>query len=132
MSLCRWSSNDYQCDVYVYGSDVGWMTHVAGRRYVFTQPLPPVVELPRGFTDDQFEAWWERQQTVQAMLNPDTMVGIGLPHDGESFTDPTADGCADRLEALQCAGYRVPQRAIDALRGDRTGGAVWSTLVEQQ
>ena len=32
MSYCRWSSNNYQCDVYVYESDLGFQTYVAGNR----------------------------------------------------------------------------------------------------
>jgi hypothetical protein len=40
MSYCRWSSNDFQCDVYVY-EDVagGWTTHVACNRVVYSEPL---------------------------------------------------------------------------------------------
>jgi hypothetical protein len=41
---------------------------------------------------------------------------IGLPHDGETFDDPTASDAADRLQMLKDSGYNVPQYAIDALR----------------
>ena len=34
MSYCRWSSDDFQCDVYVFGSDTGFETYVARGRYV--------------------------------------------------------------------------------------------------
>lgn len=28
MSYCRWSSDDFKSDVYVYESQAGWITHV--------------------------------------------------------------------------------------------------------
>lgn len=113
MSYCRWSSEDFQCDVYVYEHcDGGWTTHVAGLRYVFAEPLPEEVL----FSEETCAAWIERHEKVSAMLNPDTMVAIGLPHDGKTFSDETPGDCADRLETLQKLGYRVPQYAIDDLR----------------
>lgn len=113
MSYCRWSSDDFQCDVYVY-EDVsgGFTTHVAGNRLVYANPLPPEVPLDR----DHFGAWMERHQAVMKMADEATRVEISLPHAGESFNDPTAAACADRLESLRELGYVVPQYAIDALR----------------
>ena len=53
MSYCRFSSDDWQCDVYVY-ADVagGWTTHVAAVRFVFDKELPPPVENPDGDSDE--------------------------------------------------------------------------------
>ena len=114
MSYCRWSSDDYQSDVYVYEHCDGfWATHVAGRRYVFTGPLPP--PLPSGASSDE---WLARHRIVSAMLDSETMQDIGLPHDEETFNDPTPAACADRLESLRALGYRVPQYAIDELRAE--------------
>lgn len=114
MSYCRWSTNDYQCDVYVYESSDGYETHVAGNRYVFAEPLPAPV--PFGSDDAEIRAWVERGRTVSEVIERSTTQPIGLPNDGESYTDPTAGACADRLERLRDAGYVVPQFAIDALR----------------
>lgn len=111
MSYCRWSSDDYQCDVYVYASDGGWVTHVAGRRPVFKPPLPPVV----GYGVDP-DSWMARHILVGEMLERAEMVDIGGDHDGESAVDSTPDECADRLEYLRACGYNVPQYAIDRLR----------------
>lgn len=113
MSYCRWSSDDFQCDVYVY-EDVGggWTTHVAARRYVFDKPLPEQVSV----NPDNFKEWYARQQAVSAMLKRETMAMIGLPHDGASFNDGTPGECADRLESLRAMGYRVPQDVIDTIR----------------
>src|SRR5687767_6611694 len=44
MSYCRWSTDDFQCDLYCY-EDVsgGFTTHVAGRRKIWDAPLPTQV-----------------------------------------------------------------------------------------
>lgn len=41
MSYCRWSSDDWQCDVYVYAdANGGWTCHVADRRRIFDETYP--------------------------------------------------------------------------------------------
>jgi hypothetical protein len=113
MSYCRWSSDDSQCDVYVYEDCAGgFTTHVAGRRRVFKEPLPPVVPMDEELKDEYFE----RYGKVNKMVDEAELVDIDLPYAGESFNDDTAGECADRLEELRGIGYIVPQYAIDALR----------------
>ena len=116
MSYCRWSTDDYQCDVYVYeDAGGGWTTHVASARYVYKEPLPPVVECDPD-NDEAWEAWLDRHKAVQRMVDEADRVEIGLPHDGDTFSDDSAGECADRLESLRLLGYVVPQDAIDSLR----------------
>lgn len=116
MSYCRWSSDDFQCDVYVYADcRGGWTTHVAGRRRVIDPTaLPPRVS----WTDDP-TAYWQRYNAVNALVDAAPLVDIELPHDGETFNDDTPGACADRLEALRALGYVVPQYAIDELRAEQ-------------
>lgn len=112
MSYCRFSSDDFQCDVYVYASVYGgYQTHVAGSRYVYKQPLPPQVP----FDKEHIDAWMKRDRKVKKMLDEASIVPIGLPHDGECFADEMAADAAKRLQALKEIGYNVPQYAIDAL-----------------
>jgi hypothetical protein len=119
VSYCRFSSDDFRSDVYVYAdSGGGWTTNVAGNRLVFDQPLPPEVELPTNSDGERFAAWAERHRIVRSMIDRAERVYIGLPYDGECFNDPSPGACADRLEMLQRAGYTVPQYAIDALRDE--------------
>ena len=119
MSYCRWSSDDFQCDIYAYEHVYGgFVTHVAGNRVVFSEPLPPEVPFQKEFITEYIA----RHQKVLEMVGEATRVPIGLPHDGEDFDDPDADACADRLEYLRSLGYRVPQYAIDALREESDYG----------
>jgi len=112
MSYCRFSSDDFQCDVYVYESCLGgWEIHVAGSRYVFQEPLPPVIAC----TDENAEAFMARIRKVSDMVDQAGQEDIGLPCDGESFNERSPAECANRLIYLRELGYRVPQQAIDAL-----------------
>ena len=113
MSYCRFSNNDYQCDVYCYASvSGGYVTHVAGNRPVLDGTLPP----PVPFEKENADAWMARHEAVMAWVEKAERKPIGLPYDGESFDDPAASDAADRLQMLKDAGYNVPQYAIDALR----------------
>lgn len=125
MSYCRFSSDNWWSDVYVYQSAGGWITHVAGMRGVI-RPVPDIISCSFsawlcGRGGAAYKAWirfallWQRfLHRPSLRLIP--MRPIGLPHDGETFTADTPSECADTLECLRSLGYRVPQRAIDALR----------------
>lgn len=119
MSYCRWSSDDWQCDVYVY-EDVGgwWQTYVAGRK----RRLREGVEFPPPVDSGAFDEWFARSRVVDAILHDANegalwdWVDLPEPHAGASYQDATPGECADRLEMLRAVGLHVPQYAIDALR----------------
>lgn len=129
MSYCRWSSEDWSCDLYVY-EDVhgGWTSHVAGNRPVFAEPLPAPVNFPEVTSEEnpeQFErearAWVAREKEVMDMLDDATRKPIDHPDAGSTFNDPTPGACADRLEKWRSEGLNVPQYAIDRLRAEESG-----------
>ena len=118
MSYCRFSSDDHQCDVYVYADcRGGYTTHVAARRRVFNEPLPPEIEV----SSDTIDAWLARHRSVMAMCERSEMVPIGLPHDGETFEHATASECAEHMAYLLELGYRVPQDVIRILQEEALG-----------
>lgn len=112
MSYCRFSSNDYQCDVYVYESEGGWEIHVAGNRFAFKEPLPEHIE----WSQENAEVFFDRMRRVRSLVDEAERIEITLEHAGDSFTEGSAIECADRLEYLQRLGYVVPQYVIDELR----------------
>ena len=110
MSYCRFSSDGFQCDVYVYQSAEGWITHVAARRRAERAPdydwsTPEIFKetyaVHRAFLDDE--------------INHPSLP-IGLSEDGKTFCDPSPEACAVQLVRLRDLGYHVPQYAIEALR----------------
>lgn len=126
MSYCRWSSDGWRSDVYAYEAGNGWITHVAGNRIKNIEDMPPITVGMGAITE-----WIEQDRAQKEWLEAHAVnVAIGLPHDGESFEDATAGGCADRLEALRGIGYHVPQTAIDALRREQveTLNAIWDRV----
>jgi hypothetical protein len=142
MSYCRFSSDNFMSDVYVYEDCMGgWTTHVAGNRLI----LPPIPCLPISWLircDSKVKIDPETRKVIypnwwRALTSPIGCrlfswshrlhlwsVGrwprrsIELPYAGDRCNDPTPGACADRLEHLRRLGYRVPQRVIDRLRED--------------
>lgn len=120
MSYCRWSSDDFKCDVYVYESvHGGWQTHIAGRRRVGLETLPPSPYEPSRIREMDSVEWLELYRAYHAVLKELPFEDIDLPHSGESFVDRSPGECADRLMKLREIGYHVPQYAIDSLREEQ-------------
>lgn len=104
VSYCRWSTNDFQCDLYVY-ADVsgGWTIHVAGNRPIYKEPLPKRVP----YTAANIREYCDRQSVVMKMLETADRAPIGLPHDRKSFNGDRDDTVAT-LKMLKDAGYQFP------------------------
>lgn len=121
MSYCRFSSADFDSDVYVYTSADGWVTHVASTR------IEPIAEFPApvDFEPREDEAAWaraviDRQRKIHAILDASPATPIGLPHDGSHFLDASPGDCAGTLSMLAGAGYRVPDDVIEDLRAEQS------------
>jgi hypothetical protein len=114
VSYCRWSTDDFQCDLYVWeDASGGWRVAVAARRMVFDEPLPPLV--PTGSVDF-VERCIARYQLVSTL--PYHHEDLDLPHAGETFEEPTASAAADRVAALRALGYRCPDSVEPTLRAE--------------
>lgn len=107
MSYCRWSTDNFQCDLYCYESNGGYQTHVANNK--LAKPLETV--LPRLDHPDYVAKHRARSEE----LNAAERVPIGLPHDGEWFTDATLSGFRDTLIMLKEAGYSFPDYVIECV-----------------
>lgn len=123
MSYCRWSSDDFQCDIYCYYS-VGdfYQIFVAGNRIV--GDIPKLLPYPSkdgkivDNTQDKegWDAWFKRHQEQMNWLKTCERKPIGLPYDGQSFEEPDAQTCLDRLLELQKVGYRFPDYVLEAIK----------------
>lgn len=114
MSYCRWSTDDYQCDLYVFDDVNGGVTvHVAKTKPVYKEPLPKPLPLLHDTVGD----YLERYRKVSAMLEEADVVPIGLPHDGESYYGMSHGEAADLCESLIGLGYRAPSDLPKWLRG---------------
>jgi len=115
MSYCRWSSDDFRCDLYCY-EDVsgGYTTHVAGNRVLGEIPKTPPWREDHAWVEEYMEA--HRRQ--MAFLNTAERESITLPHAGESFNDPDLPSFLARLLELQGLGYNVPGWVISSVRDE--------------
>lgn len=120
MSYCRWSSDNFYCDAYVYESSAGWETHLANQRR------------PPGAPDNGATAMFKSLQVLRNDLAADAyrlaqaawdewaernpLQPIDHDEAGESFIHESPGECADNLERLRSEGFVIPQYAIDALR----------------
>jgi hypothetical protein len=116
MSYCRFSTDDFQCDLYVYEHcDGGWMIHVASRKVIYAEPLPEPID----FVSENLNQWFERHKFVQAIRERSDLVPIGLSRDGESIAADSPGECADIVESLIAEGYKCPERVVAALRSEQ-------------
>ncbi len=108
MSYCRWSSDGFQCDVYVYETCGGYAVHVARNRR------------PRRVCDldvSSLEAFQRTHEQQLAELNAEDNepVPIGGSCDGKSFSMPDVVDTYRLLCELRLRGYKVPEYALEAL-----------------
>lgn len=106
MSYCRWSSDDFSCDLYCY-EDVsgGWTTHVAGNRVVGNIPH---IDWPMTSSED-----FARQYKAQMdFLKTAERKPIGLAYDGQTFNDETLEDFRARIVMLREAGYSCPEYVL--------------------
>jgi hypothetical protein len=120
MSYCRWSSDGMKSDVYVYASvDNNWTIHVAGRKKVGLDTLPPDPYnllfskkiAPSEFTEI-YKVWSKAYDLLE--FKDHTM-----PHAGESFHVDSPGECADIIIRLRSIGYHVPEGVIEALQEEQ-------------
>lgn len=113
MSYCRFSSDDFKSDVYVWRG-IKYMISVAEKRHQFDRSsLPPKPD--RG--DEKFAAKQaERHSKLIRKVDQADTKRIGGPYDGDTFTASTPGETADKLEKIDEAGYHVPDHVINTLR----------------
>ena len=100
MSYCRFSSDNYRCDLYCYASDRGFVTHVAGTRFVGDIPeVPPILSVPS-------DVWMEAHKAQRDFISTAERKRIGLPCDGANYTDDDLESFLVTVKGLLAMGYR--------------------------
>lgn len=111
MSYCRWSSDNWKSDVYVYADVSGGFTiHVAGNKVVGEAPRLPAIGAVAP------KEWAEAYEVQRKWLETAKHEPIGLPFDGKSFNEPDEEATISRLLELRGLGYHVPENALEGLR----------------
>lgn len=112
MSYCRFSSDNFKCEVYVFDDCMGGITtYVAGNRCEGVTPIPEVPPYTPETADEYFAA----DDAQMRWLDECTRVFIDLPYAGQRFNHDTEKECAENLIMLKELGYNIPQYVIDTL-----------------
>jgi len=108
MSYCRFSSDGFMCDVYVYAdSGGGYTVHVASNR--IDKQAPEIAWLAGAEIFKQtYAAHKKHMDTV-------TRSPLKSEHAGKTYNLETAEDMAGLLLELRDSGLNVPQDAIDSL-----------------
>lgn len=117
MSYCRWSSNNWDCDLYCYqGADNIYITHVATNRIVGDVPKVPILlTIPT-------DKWVELHRKQMDFLETAKRKNIGLPYDGETFEDKDLQSFLNTVEHLKETGYHVPDFVMETIKEEIKDG----------
>ncbi len=123
MSYCRWSTDNFACDLYCY-ADVsgGWTTHVASSRYKGDIPKTDW-SLREGETDET----WSIRLAAEYKAQHEYLMACGqeiidLPFAGETFNDRTLEDFLVRLRTLRALGYQFPDDVIQMVEEEIADG----------
>lgn len=113
MSICRWSSDSFRSDMYIYEADDGYVIHLAAVRHT----LPPEDEAPplSMILDDPEEHLRLHEAFMGRMRDAERVV-IGLPHDGETFYGLEEDEMWAKVVELAEMGYHCPAAVLEEAR----------------
>jgi hypothetical protein len=113
VSLCRFSSDDFGCDLYIYHDGDRYVMHVAGNRVVGDIPkLAP-------FLESDSATWIESHNRQMAFLDDAKRERIGLPYAGECLSIEDPSEMEAKVLELRALGYRFPDYVLDELREDQ-------------
>ena len=111
MSYCRWSTENFKCDLYCYADcNGGYTTHVAGSKIISELPEEPSLKL---VVENKCDEYLRLHKVWQAAFDVAERAPIGLPHDGESFNDPDLQSFYERIEYLMGLGYYAPKWLLE-------------------
>lgn len=121
MSFCRWSSDGFQCDVYAYAAEWGYLVHVAGKRRPrrVTDPMDGVTSAhdPK-FQEKVLENLKKQRQELNDPTNQP--VPINGPCDGQTFGCDSPEELLHTLQRLVEDGYFVPESTFLAVAEEIT------------
>jgi hypothetical protein len=113
MSYCRFSSDNWRSDLYVWGGADGIVVCVAGNRRM--GPLMNDFWPTDWGNDAQVKMWAKSHQAQMAALESCSTVFIDHPESGAMDTYADARDALERLVYLRNEGFHVPQFALDRL-----------------
>ena len=117
MSYCRWSTDNFNCDLYCYEDcSGGYTTHVAGNRQrIWVKLLSWLTDKrcdigPYKIRMSRFDLW--------GLPHRLTHKKIRLLEVGETFNDATLESFYERIKSLIELGYKVPDYVLKTIEDE--------------
>lgn len=111
MSYCRWSSDNFKCDVYAYLSDAGYMVHIASHKIVGNAPKNDWNLVKKGGKSG-IKKWVAIEKKRSKWMSEAERVPIGGPLDGETFTFSNVVDFYEAMLVLCGIGYKFPDYVL--------------------
>lgn len=120
MSYCRWSTDDYRCDLYVYEGGDGWHCHVAGGRRDW-EPLFDEVRMVRDWAEGRVSTsdYCFARGAYHAAMSTVPWTYHDEPSTGWDFVTQTPGEMAARMRRLRGEGFSFPDHVLEALEDEQ-------------
>src|SRR3990167_10859914 len=102
MTYCRFSSENFGCDLLIYKSEEGYVIEVAKYRIAGVIPQTDMALLAYRKDKEYFAQVMRQAEFIETAKR----IPIGLPFDGQKFIEPDYEALSKRLLLLQATGYR--------------------------
>jgi hypothetical protein len=119
MSYCRFSSDNFGCDVYAYSSgEDRFHVHLAFSRVVGDVPKLPDLPDPgpgQALPQEAVQAYMEAHRAQMDFLETAEREPLDLPHAGGGFVYETLEEVLEGMLWLRSLGYRIPDYAFERI-----------------
>jgi len=112
MSYCRFSSNDFRCDFYAYGSTNGYDLHIACQRVIWEPPPSPYA---MEFLDLPHDEWSKIYKTYFDAFDAAPHEDIELDGAGDYVIYNTLQEMRDGIAEYIERGFQAPDWLLPML-----------------
>ena len=115
MSYCRWSSDNWKSDVYIYDGSEGITCHVT--TYFYDGYIPKLPDITKVSNKVFREAYLRQKRVMESCpkkKHPSPMAG-------QTFWARDPKDMIFKLEQLQLEGFHVPEYVFEVLGADAQG-----------
>ena len=118
MTYCRFSSENFGCDLLIYKSEEGYVIEVAKDRIAGVIPQTNMALLAYRKDKEYFAQVMRQAEFIETAKR----IPINLPFDGQKFIEPDYEALGKRLLLLEASGYRCNYRNVfSGIRNDEEG-----------
>lgn len=117
MSYCRWSSDNFRCDIYAYEDTYGGYTiHVASSRH---KGEVPKVDYNLIWDEKNHPEFMRQSEAQNKYLETCGTEPINLPLAGETFNCADLEEFYNKMVELQNLGYHIPKNVINNIKEEK-------------